>query len=215
MPNGFLVVKEVGDVQVVPELKELSTRFNTDMTVRGFKRPEYVNNLEWAIPAAVALFLAKPFFEEMMKALGKSTGEGIISAIKKQFAEGKKHGSRVYSGEDVREIIKAGDTPAGDKLRKTLGRPHPSFELRVEYTQTETFRFVLRADMDENDIPKALAELADRWEEDVRVNTEKYNETIKLYGHAALEDTSVYVPSQGRWMGMAEILTAMRNNEKL
>jgi hypothetical protein len=65
------IKKERGDIAIVPEIEELARTFNAEMRVTESEPPGEVAFLEWAMAAAVALFLARPFFEEIMKELGK------------------------------------------------------------------------------------------------------------------------------------------------
>ena len=100
MSDVFKIQKEQGYINIIPEIQELGRRFYSEVNVTEFSRTQ-TQSVDWALPAAVALFLARPFFEELMKSLGKGTGEAIIAAFKKQFGESKRKASRLHSIDDL------------------------------------------------------------------------------------------------------------------
>jgi hypothetical protein len=217
--------KERGAIVIVPEIEELGRRFYPDMTVTEFERPEVVMAIEWAMGAAVALWFAKPFFEQMMKELGTEAGKAILGAIKKQFAEAKDKSPKLYSAHELQELQKAekSASPAETrKLRETLGRQHAPLELIVPVTLpggvVEEFKFVFLPSLDgEQDVDAALARLATDWEDIIKEKIERSQSSPQLLGirSAPVDRLAVYVPVEGRWLGTMEVVMLLKAKKKI
>ena len=212
------IKKERGDIAIVPEIEELARTFNAEMRVTESEPPGEVAFLEWAMAAAVALFLARPFFEEIMKELGKETGKRIANAIKKQFEEAKKKSRNLYSAEELTKLAKAQEANSKselDQLRRRLGRQYAPLEIRVAITiqggADERLRFVFLPSLEDNDVDAALARLAQDWEGIIQ----KTIEQARPYPVAGPASVAVYVTREGKWLGSQELIMMHKRGEKI
>jgi hypothetical protein len=216
MSDAVRISKEQGEVAILPELEALARRFDPQMTVTEFERPKVSMVFEWAVAATVALFLMKPYFESLMKELGKATGEGIVSVIKKQFAESKEKGSRLYSKEEISKLLEKSDDERR-KLLRTLGKQHAALEIDVEVETTYSFRFVFPASLEEKDIGPALTHLAESWELIIqeRIQASRSAHSFGSVTSTQIDDISVYVPTESRWLSRREMVKYLQDGKGL
>jgi hypothetical protein len=204
LSDAFVIQKERGDINIVPEMLGLRDIVGSDVKTTELVRT-HTQSIEWALPAAIALFFAKPYFDELMKALGKSTGEAIVAAFKKQFSESKAKASRSHSISDIEQAIEAGDPD----ILKSLGRPHAPLEIRIDCTQVsthqESYRFVFASSLRESDLPKALNELARTWESDRQQRELRTKRLAEQHHGGGVEYVSVYSPARKGWIDAEEV----------
>jgi hypothetical protein len=223
MLNVFRIEKEQGDIIIVPELQQLAKSFHSELTVAEFERPNMVMVLEWAALASVAIFLTKPFFEEMMKELGKETGKSIVSAIKKQFFEAKEKGSRLYGKVELDQLLAARRRSEleYDELRRAIGRQHAPIEIAVDFhlheNQEKAFRFVFLPSLDERQIELALERLPTEWEEIIQKRIADSASSFKVAGMPSepIDRHIVYLPSENMWVGTRDMIKYAREGNKL
>lgn len=151
------------EIFITDELKSVIESMGCDYDIEEFDRPQHVNILEWTIPAGITLFLAKPYFEAMMKKLGDASGEAILIAIKNQFAKSKSGNERLISKRDMEsviEIAKEYGEEAADVRYKEVGKKIAPLEIDVHYDKYNnkqfTVRFVFPANLDDDDLDLSL-----------------------------------------------------------
>lgn len=212
------IKKEWGDIVIVHEIEELGRRFDADINVIEFDRPPVVAVLEWAIPAAFILFLTKPFFQEMMKELGKEAGKNIANAIKKQFAEAKNKSPRLYRASDIIKLEEAERNLSESEvkqLRATLGRQHAPLEIDVAVTLSSgvagQFRFVFLPSLEDKDIDIALIHLANDGDNIIQKKIEEL--ALHRLPNSSVDLFAVYVSEEKKWVDMRELILLLQKNK--
>lgn len=152
MAETIVVVKQRGlDFDVAPGAEQLAKALDGEVETRDRDRGAILNSIEWLAAATVAAYIAKPFFDELLKQLGKEAGTGIANALKKLFQSARDADDRVFNRDEVQQQITAlhaGDSDSYASLRARTGRHLPPLEVIVQLpsnASVEQLRFVFPA----------------------------------------------------------------------
>jgi hypothetical protein len=178
-------------VLIDAEFLEMLRTCGGEVDLGEFDRSGPVAMAEWAIPAGIALFLTRKFFDALMSELGKTAAGALTAAIRKHFGRTKQANERLVNKSDLESFSSYSNTETSqeklDEAFEKLGRQLAPLEICLGYVTERgvrvRIRFVFTAALSENEFDLALKTL---------VSTHTQLIALALDGN---EDSTSKVPS--------------------
>jgi hypothetical protein len=146
--NRNVAIRHVRDVDIIPELVGVLKKSGVEPTIERYDEEGFVNSIEWATPANVAIFISAAFMSGFLNKLGSKSAEALISAIKAQIAKAKQSSRRILSAQEIEESI---NNPS-----ITGGRQPPALEIGINFEEPQTICLVFPASVNDQDVEKAF-----------------------------------------------------------
>jgi hypothetical protein len=151
---------------------------------------------EWALPALLIVFVAKPLFEGFLNELGADGARTLKAKLAKFVRRLKTRENRWVTRSDIQHYekqVKAGHSPP------LPGRVGPIFSIEFELEHTSRIRYSIRCvlphGLTDDQVTAALKQLP----HDVRAAAKQERPSSPKNGYLRRSDTYVYVIDAQRW----------------
>lgn len=170
---------------------------------RHVREPNTYNAIEWALPAVLALWISKAFFDGFLKELGKDSASQFKKLISAAYHRLRDKPNRAYAAADLRQMA---DGAAPD----SVGRPCPVLKFQLDVTSissshTRCLSWVFPSGLSERQMQEAMESLTACLP---KITSEQARHLENLHSNAC-PLAYVYVPSRG-WVTDLQLI-----NEKM
>ena len=111
---------------------------------------QYRAGVEWLLPTAVVAYLVKPYFESLLKEMGKDHYHLLIRGLKGVYARIlQKYGDRIKN------------IGSNGKVNENAPNYSPAFSIEAEASRGHRFKLLIQSDIDEEMLEIALGRFLD------------------------------------------------------
>lgn len=203
---------------VTSELENCIRELGANLEIQESQRPQFVNILEWALVAGVAIWITKSFFDGFFSKLGEAAGEKTLSAIKNQFDKSRERNERYYSHNEIsaaKSDIKNGTVKSWEEALKGKGKQVSPLEINISGyhidNRTIEFRLVFTANLSLSEVERSIRILSEERERLFQraAETEAQN-MLPVEINPSANICLIYNPDIDRWETAYEMLNRRR-----
>jgi hypothetical protein len=202
LPQVIVTCRTDLPADLLDELRRNLSRFAEEVSIRRKEEPEYYGAAEWALPALLLIYVAKPLIDGFLEEIGAGGARSLKNTLTKLFKKLKEkentHKWIPYSAlKEYVERLENGEPPT-----EVPGRAGPPLSIELEIEEAEhvhySVYFCFPPGMNEDQFTKAIEHLPSEMLKAVsteRTRIQKELDQAIVIGSS----TYVYFRDQSKW----------------